>query len=206
MTSSSDPPRRAGFIDSDTGQKSFFGDDDQFSVQHTASGLVVTDEVNDNQWVHKDDGTFDTPAVDTVDLDIDGSDFVSSGDTFALPSYVDGGTATTTSNSYQSTDLVDGVKFQWDTFAPAGATIEVTFVAYLNPNGDQIDARWYNFTDGETVVEKTGVTVANSYAITSTYEPTTTSGFTGYRIDIRNSDGSTSVEIQDVNIYLGVAV
>lgn len=144
------------------------------------------------------------------DLDIADSDLFATDDFVGYPS-AGGGSADSITSSSSYSDAATGevdLNFPFDTFF-SGKQGQAVMVVLVNANGDQIDVRLRNKSDGETVVEKTGITGTGNKYFTigpSNYTPTTTASPVRYRVQIRNSDNATSVSLKDVFVQFGVGL
>lgn len=133
----------------------------------------------------------------------------SEGDFMGQASWHAPATRSTTNNTYTSVHTGSGeinVYVTWDDLFPASVTTQATFFGELRANGDQVDVRLQNKTDNETVVEQTGTTgdYIDFDLGPTDYRPTTTAGHTQYQVQIRNSDGATSVSLTNPTFVFGV--
>lgn len=155
-------------------------------------------------------GTFDwsighsMPSVDTDDLDISGKNFVEANDKLGVISVANPtDIASTTSNSYQ-TVLINRWRIKWNSFFPANASAVWTLNYRVDTNDDQLDTRIQNLSDGETVLEDTGETGIGNRTLQATYTPTTKSNQIIFALEIRNSDGASTVAIGNPSVVVGV--
>lgn len=132
-----------------------------------------------------------------------------SGDFVAFYSAQNNGTATVSSNNYQTANLAEfnGVL---DHIFPTAATLEYAISAQFDDNNDQIDVRLRDNEQGVTAVEQLDVT-ASSIETFSTVGPGTagnvdTSAPSRLFPEIRNSDNTTSVTIRRPTILIGVTL
>lgn len=94
---------------------------------------------------------------------------------------------------------------KWDEHVPDAAQGIVYFIFEADPTTDQLDAKVFNLTDSEDVVEQTGVTASGSVVVGPVqYTPTTTADYITLQVRIRNNDGVTSVSIEDLGYFIGV--
>jgi len=130
-------------------------------------------------------------------------------DTDALPALSFGGedvTRTTSSDTY--TDIFVG-RFQvlivLERHFPNGACNALVQFNDCVPNGDQIDVRLQDDNQGVTIAEVTGVTTTTQITLgPTTYTPTNPGSQSFFKIQARNSDNTTSVELRDPVAYLRV--
>lgn len=93
---------------------------------------------------------------------------------------------------------------QWDHIAPAGVQTEVVLTYDAVPNGDSLSVRVYNPTDGETVIEETGVSTAGLRTVGPVdYSPTTTNSAITLGGAVKNADNSTRVDAEQPRAVIG---
>jgi len=167
------------------------------------------------EWREESDGTLTGPALSTgslVDSD-DGQAWETlremgyeSGDIVWGPSY--GPTASrdisTSSTDYVSSTDTHRHQAQWDLLFPSAATTVVTMSAVVFPGSESLSLRVRNDTDGETMVEETGITSQKNLQMTpAKYTPTTTADGIQFNAEIK-SDTGNSVLASDFNVVFGV--
>lgn len=148
-------------------------------------------------------------SLNTEDVDVGQSDFVSTGDFVYLiqANYAEG--TTTTSSSYSPYNEVETeLTFAWDDVFSGNVQGQCYVSASLFNNNDAINFRIQNTTDGETVIEQTGITGGSqNIAIGPVdYTPTTTSNPIVIQPEFSNQDNSTGVDVFRVTYGFGVGL
>ena len=151
-------------------------------------------------------GTVD--ALTTEELDIDGSDFVATGEFVPIGPTINfsGGQDNTSSSSYSdlSNPLIGTVN--WAKMFPSGTAVALLIHHQpKNANSDQLDVRVRNKSQSETILEVTGITSdAPRTDGPQPYSPTTRDSNDTISVQARNGDNSTTVGFNDALVQLGV--
>jgi hypothetical protein len=132
------------------------------------------------------------------------------GDFVPLQTYDSAANESTASSTYTSSFLAaSGIdaKIKWDTYFPA-SNIHVALSALTSANGDAIDVRVRNITASETLIEETGITGGFTRQTfgPEAYDPTNPSTTDRVVIQIRNDDDTTTVDVQDAVLSIGVVL
>lgn len=118
-----------------------------------------------------------------------------------------GQSASTASSTYEAEAGMVEVRIRPDIIAPADTQVQVAAGGQFDPSTDQLDYRIRNATDGETMVERTGITsVSNDSVGPTDYTFTTRTSTVIIRFQHRNSDNATSVTSRDVSLLIGISV
>lgn len=192
------------------------GDGANFILAEDLDGATVLLEWDDSatpsEWVVRGPvnmgtndlsaGAIDATSVTTNDLDIGNTDLLSTGDFVSfrdLQSY--SRSTTTTSTSYVSDESFFDAQLYWD--ALPAATDAIQTFGDIDANSGSQDTRLRNIVDNETIWEITGVGTQSVQRVDD-YTPTTTSGRTIYRFEIRHSDGNDDARLFRPTVSPGV--
>jgi hypothetical protein len=145
-------------------------------------------------------------SVTTDDIDIASSDLISTGDDICVGSWNTDASYSRSGSSYNVVGF--DMRVQWDNIVPSNTSVRVAVGGYFDNNGDQLNCRIQNSTDGETVIEgiNLGANGGSQDYFEGLYTPTTTGSTILLRLSLRNSDGSTSVTVSDPTVTLAVEV
>lgn len=148
----------------------------------------------------------DAETITTVDLDIDGSDFVQSGSVIAQYSNTEEGVDSTTNNSWTAAAALNENRIQIGELIPDGADIVANLTLAVDPGGDQVNARIQNVTDDEPIcsLTETGSGFQNTTSGWQSYNPSTTSSPIRANLEFQNNDDTTSVSVAHPAFLLGV--
>jgi len=155
-------------------------------------------------------GALTADSVNTDNLNIGGSDFVSTGD--FMPYYTFGGADTleTTTNSTYTDVLTSEAepRLIWDSLFPSEVTTAIVVNVGIDAKSDPTDFRIFNLTDSETLIEQTGVSgLSDTISIGPVnYRPTTTSDNVVLTPQLRNSDGTSEVAAFDLTYSIGISL
>lgn len=144
-------------------------------------------------------------SVDAEDLDIGGTDLLTTGDFvgfFPMTSKRD--RFSTTSTSYVADGGYAQDPVHWDEL-PASVDSIQTFLRYFGLD-EPIDVRLRNTTDGENVFELTDLTTLEYASRIDQYTPTTTNSFIRLRPEIRADDGDDSARILEYHAQIGASL
>lgn len=146
--------------------------------------------------------------VDTLAGGLLGDAGYSSGDFFPLAIYGDSLTSSTstTSNNFQP---VGGTLETIVNFQDVPQPIKTRVLYRADPNGDQIDVKIRDTTNGVDVTgigTETGTGFKVGQSSLSDFSPSNPSNARRVRVNIRNSDGSTSVSIAEAAFQFGVVL
>jgi hypothetical protein len=160
-----------------------------------ADGVDVANEV-----------TADTLSTDALQFS---EEVGQTGDFWGIGPSIDGfaDSFSTSNQSYTSDSTVYVLRTVWDDWAPTNAQTQV-YVSTRTGGGNSAttDFRVQNLTDGETIVEETGVSPGQFINIgTVNYTPTTTGAPIDIRPELASGDG-TSVVVEDFNLLCGVGL
>lgn len=149
--------------------------------------------------------------TDADDLDIGGSDFLTTG-TF-IPSYtfntVSKREVTFSNTTFQGDDQLINTKFEWEDMFPSEVQTAVMGGVFVSTVGtsETIDLEIRNTVDAETVTNLTGITTTGmQMQAPVAYTPTTTTSHTKYQWRWRESDGSNSSAVADPFLVFGILV
>jgi len=95
----------------------------------------------------------------------------------------------------------------WDEYFPPGSTTIVKFSLIASPGTDEtLDFRMRNRTDGENLIEVTGITSETMDTWVNTYTPSTTASPLDIISEIRTDPGANSSYIKRALLVIGVKV
>lgn len=163
------------------------------SATDDASAQAVGQIGTDSEPVDVEAETVDASAVNADDLDIGGSDLLSSGDFAAIgPTLAWQKTqqTSTSSTSYVTVDQNEA-NVIWDNWEPSGATTAVLSMFRVS-GGTNADVRLNNPVNSEAVFEG-NFADGESVTRTDTYTPTSASSRTLYQFEFRQPDGNSTI-------------
>jgi hypothetical protein len=118
----------------------------------------------------------------------------------------DSGNASNSSNAYDGYSVRrTETELTWDIHFPGGVQGQVALEFRTSNVGSGMSVRVFNRDDSETVIERTGITSKGSLlnAGPVDYTPTTQSVPRRYRIEFLSEDGTSTVELNGVQMYFG---
>jgi len=113
-----------------------------------------------------------------------------------------------TATTYSFNNSVSQVDIQWDEMLPDGVNIWIKGSGYfISGSGETADFQLYNVTDGEVIVEKTGVVNTGIVILGPVdYDPTTTADVIDLKWRWRESPGTNSSTLRTPYIILGTKI
>jgi hypothetical protein len=185
---------------SDHGNLSGLNDDDHTQYFLADGTRNVTGDIADDQGNTIWDYSAQTATPPAIDIDDDY--FVSTGDFYPkFGASVDD--ISTTSNSYSGSRAV---RLRWDEAVDSQAKIGILVAARAVAAGDQIDIRVRDVINSATVWSKTGITSDQNFVEKQTFSPSNRAVRVALDVEIRNSNGSTTVQLFDPAVEVGVSV
>lgn len=142
--------------------------------------------------------SLDATSLSTNGLDIAASDFVEQSNFYPIGLAQSISDGSTTSDTYASVSDFE-IQLNSPLLSDGDADIAFAISGFANPNGDQVDIRLFEQFSRDVLVE--GTAVDGGF----TAGPSISAFDTGrLRVQIRNSDGATQVDVSRLGIFSGI--